>query len=70
MNGSGECIGAVPTGMLSKQYREVKILRADNGFIVCVGCKTFVAKEWSEVVLGLEDYWKDPYEAEKKWCTK
>lgn len=49
-------------------WREVRINKVANGFIVIVGCKTLVAKEWSEIVLGLEEYWSNPHVAEKKYC--
>lgn len=46
----------------------VRIVRVSNGFIIYVGCKTFVSKDWVEVCAGLDDYWKDPKAAEEKWC--
>lgn len=45
----------------------VEIKKVINGFIVHVGCKTFVSNSWKEVSKGLEEYWKDPAAAEKKY---
>jgi hypothetical protein len=39
-----------------------------NGFIVKVGCKTLVSKDWKEISDGLAEYWQDPAAAEKKFC--
>ena len=50
------------------QHREVRINRVANGFIVQVGCKTFVAKTWKEASIGIDKYWKDPIKAEKEYC--
>lgn len=46
----------------------VEIRRADNGFIVKVGCKVLVAKTWDEASKGLALYWKSPAKAEKLYC--
>jgi len=46
----------------------VEISKAENGFIVRCGCKTFVAKEWVEVSEGLALYFVNPEEAQKKYC--
>ena len=52
----------------NKGIYEVIITKAENGFIVRVGCKTFVFNEWSQVAAGLEEYYKDPIAARKKFC--
>ncbi len=44
----------------------VSIQYAENGFIVTVGCKIFVAKEWLEVSSKLQGYWENPRKAEKE----
>ena len=49
---------------------EVQIAKCENGFIVRVGCKTFISKEWEEVSLGLAEYWKDPVNAKKLYCKE
>lgn len=43
------------------------IEKVNNGFIVKVGCATFVSQTWTEAseVLGL--YWKDPQKAMEKY---
>lgn len=45
----------------------VQIEKVANGFVLRVGCKTFVAKTWKEASVGLLDYWNDPVAAEKKY---
>jgi hypothetical protein len=50
-------------------FREATIRKVANGFIVKVGCQTFVSKTWSEVSDGLAEYWIDPVAAEKKFCA-
>ena len=55
-------------GIVSAEVQQVGIKRVKNGFIVTVGCGTFVAKTWKEAAEGLELYWKDPVAAEKKYC--
>ncbi len=47
-------------------HHSVQIQRAENGFIVTVGCKTFISKDWLEVSSKLQDYWKNPRKAEKE----
>lgn len=54
----------------SRQYgcEVATIKKVRNGFIVYVGCETFVATKWTDVAKALEDYYKDPVAAEKKYC--
>lgn len=49
-------------------YHSIHITKAENGFIVKIGCKTFIARSWPEVSNGLELYWTDPKEAKKIFC--
>ena len=60
----GSC--EAPTQVSNLQ--EAKIRRVANGFIITVGCKTFVSKDWDEVATGLGEYWENPAVAEKKFC--
>lgn len=46
---------------------EVSIQKVQNGFIVHVGCKTFVSQSWDEVSEGLSDYYAHPAKAIRKW---
>lgn len=55
-----------PTG---PRHRDVQIKRVANGFVLNIGCQTFVAKTWDDASDGLRDYWKDPVAAEKKYCA-
>lgn len=61
----GEPIGLGLPGMggLSANIRKVA-----NGFIVEIGCQTFVSKDWTEVSLGLAEYWENPEKARRKYC--
>lgn len=56
-----------PQPEVASGYDRVRIERAANGFIIKVGCQTFVAKTWEEASKGLSDYWNDPLAAEKKY---
>jgi len=49
---------------------KVFIRKVENGFIVEIGCKTFVANTWSKASEGLELYFKDPDAAWKKYVEK
>lgn len=51
-----------------KSVEIVKIEKVENGFIVAVGCKKFVAKDWEELSTGLREYWDNPVEARRKYC--
>ena len=53
----------------SSKHRTVRINKVANGFIVEVGCKTFVANEWGIVAKALAEYWQDPDLAEHKYCS-
>ncbi|KKM78114.1 hypothetical protein LCGC14_1363220 [marine sediment metagenome] len=48
-----------------KEYHPVRIEHAENGFIVSIGCKRFVSKNWLEVSSKLQDYWNNPQKAEQ-----
>lgn len=61
-------MGGLDTGCTTPAGRDVSIIKAENGFIVRCGCKTFVAKEWVEVSEGLALYFTNPEEAQKKYC--
>lgn len=50
------------------ETHKVRIEKVDNGFIVKVGCKTFVETSWDKVNKALDLYWKDPAKAEKRYC--
>lgn len=48
--------------------KSVGIKQVENGFIVSVGCKTFVSQDWNAVSEGLKLYFENPEEAKKKYC--
>ncbi len=51
-----------------KAYHLVYIKHVENGFIVTIGCKEFVAITWTDVSHKLQKYWDDPKKAEKEFC--
>ena len=61
-----QCDMTAPTGP-TYIYQEVSIRKVTNGFIIHVGCKTFVSTRWGEIALGLGEYWTDPNAAERKY---
>lgn len=56
------------------RWHTVHIDIAINGFIVKIGCKTFVETYWNTdrdhegLAQKLFQYWEDPIAAEKKYC--
>jgi hypothetical protein len=57
-----------PANESMSKLRSVNIDKATNGFIIKVGCRTFVAKTWKEASTGIGEYWDNPIEAKKKYC--
>lgn len=57
----------MPVGFMPQECR---ITQAENGFILKIGCKIFVAKTWDEASIGLGKYWEDPEAAQKGYTTK
>ena len=49
---------------------EIQINILENGFIIRIGCKAFVAKTWQEASEGLALYFDIPKEAQLKYCRK
>ena len=62
------CDEPMPQPINPNSHYKVIIEKVNNGFIVKIGCATFVSKEWNEIGQGLAEYWKDPRAAEKKFC--
>jgi hypothetical protein len=60
--------GAIPEGVHTSRHHTVHIDKVDNGFIVKIGCKTFVETNWNNIFTCLCEYWDDPIAAEKKYC--
>lgn len=50
------------------KHHPVTIEKVENGFIVRIGCKTFVETLWSEVCKALALYWDDPKAAQRHYC--
>jgi hypothetical protein len=51
------------------QHSDAKISKVANGFILKIGCQTFVSRTWEEASEGLAMYWKDPIAAQRKYCA-
>lgn len=65
-----ESLSRPPTAIERSYPKDVSVTKVDNGFIVRVGCKTFVGKDWDAVSNGLDVYFHDPAAAEKLYCKK
>lgn len=67
-------IGSQWTGFVAaeptKNSHGVSINKVENGFLIAVGCKTFVAKTFEELSEGLALYYKNPKAAQERYCTK
>jgi hypothetical protein len=57
-------------GTWKNAWHEVKITKAHNGWIVKVGCISFVETDWNKICKALKEYWDDPVKAEKKYYKK
>lgn len=55
---------------VSSYPKEFTIKRADNGFIVTIGCKVVVFTNKKELFDAMDLYFKDPKKAEEKYITK
>lgn len=62
--GAGQVANA-PLPAAPNPFRTVRIDKVANGFILQIGCQTFVAKTWTEASGGLAEYYEDPVAAEK-----
>lgn len=49
-------------------WYDVQVKKVSNGFIIQVGCKTFVTKTWDEAAIGIAMYFDDPKAARQKFC--
>ena len=64
--GSGQ--GGIPPS--SRWPNKVVITKVSNGFIVKIGCQTFVGMDWDDVSNGLDLYWVHPEKAEQLYLGK
>ena len=58
-------------GILSKEPaipQEIIIIRIENGFNIRIGCKVFCFSEWVSASEALALWFKNPEEAQKKYC--
>jgi len=65
-----EFLNAYPAQFLGNGRRDVTIKKVHNGWIIKVGCVTFVETDWNKICKGLKEYWDDPVKAEKKYYKK
>lgn len=56
-----------PGATIDDMFRPVSIVKAENGFIVEIGCKKFVAEDWKSLASKLGEYWEDPVAAKRKY---
>jgi hypothetical protein len=56
------------TGGKSMHIHEIKIKKVNRGFIVEVGCQTFVFENEKKMFDAMVEYWKEPAAAEAKYC--
>jgi hypothetical protein len=49
-------------------YHKVILSKVVNGWIIKIGCCSFVSNSWEEISQGLKEYYDDPRKAEKKYC--
>jgi hypothetical protein len=49
---------------------EIKIKKVNRGFIVTVGCQTFVFEQEKELFTAISEYFKDPEKAKKKYINE
>lgn len=69
--GIGRQLGqAIPPHVMSAGDYETRIQRVGNGWIVKVGCQTFVSTDWNEISMGLKEFYDDPQKAYDKWVVK
>lgn len=48
----------------------VKIQKADNGYIVTVGCMTLVGSDWATVASEIRRYFDHPEKVEEEYMRK
>lgn len=51
----------------NSDFHLVTIKKVDNGWIIKIGCATFVSRSWEEVNKELGLYWNDPNAAKRKY---
>jgi len=54
----------------SQPQQAVSIQKVTNGFVIQVGCQTFVALDWKDVSEGVELYFADQKAAMDKYLPK
>ena len=62
------CMGETCAPVLASRNAMVSIEKVENGFIVRIGCKTFVSTTWAEINTALSLYWEKPEEAQNQYC--
>jgi len=62
---ASELHAEMPGGVAT--HKDVAIVKAVNGWIIRVGCKTFVTTDWDFLQRELKEYYDNPIKAEGKW---
>uniref|UniRef100_A0A6H1ZPM9 Uncharacterized protein n=1 Tax=viral metagenome TaxID=1070528 RepID=A0A6H1ZPM9_9ZZZZ len=65
-----QTIAPPPLQPTERLHQLVTIEKVTNGFIIRVGCKTFVGTNWTGVATGLAIYWDEPAKAERMYCKE
>lgn len=65
----GGLLGTQVTQPTNPEPSDVNIRKVFNGFIVTIGCKTFVTKEWAELQSEVGLYLANPKKATEKWLS-
>ena len=55
---------------MSTSTEVVQIKKVNQGFIITIGCQTFVATDEKKMFNALSEYFKDPKKAEEKYVEK
>lgn len=66
----GDCGTETNAIQPEQKCRVVTIHKVENGFLIQVGCKTFVSKDWDEVSRELKKYYDNPADTEAEYCKR
>lgn len=56
--------------LMKDVVRDISIRKVENGYIVTIGCKTFVCEDIERMLAGIKLYLEKPNEAEAKYCPQ
>ena len=55
------------SGIVDQKCFDVHIQKVANGYVIKIGCATFVETSWDKVQKGIKEYFDDPEKAKKKY---